>query len=212
MKASVRRVHQLLSRDIDRILGYFVDGAKVTIVVRNSDVRQDADVLVGNDEPREAIKAIEKLLASGDVDDRRTAATPTPKTTEPAPARSGNGDDDDPRAVTVNGEDIDLDGTEDFTGFAVAAAEDYDFDPVAIFASEDDAHAFVKWIQGDDAPEDLATNCDMAVMPVFAAKLVAANHYDSAKCVAALRIMTGKSDAQWRMADDATAGEWTGTR
>lgn len=72
-----QQLHEALSDDLNRIAARFRPGAKLTLVVRNPEIHDDAGVVISNDDPEAAIAEIRKLERTGIVTE--DAPKPTSK-------------------------------------------------------------------------------------------------------------------------------------
>jgi hypothetical protein len=60
MGAVLDNLHAEIAEHLDSIKSMFKDGAKVTLIVRNPNIK-DADVLVTDDAPKEIVAALRRL-------------------------------------------------------------------------------------------------------------------------------------------------------
>lgn len=65
MSAILDRLHNNLCADLDSVLSNFKTAAKVTLVVRQPEVKGDAGIVIGNDEePEKVIAEIRRRFAA----------------------------------------------------------------------------------------------------------------------------------------------------
>ena len=103
---------------------------------------------------------------------------------------------------------VGIDEATGWNGWAYDAADDYDFDPIAMFKSQEMAQVFHAFLSSEHCPEDMRTSRDAAIMAAHVPQIVVANHMDDSEAAEAMAVLCNVGADAWvsETSDDA-AGE-----
>ncbi len=92
---------------------------------------------------------------------------------------------------------VGIDEATGWNGWAYDRADDYEFDPIAIFSTKELAHAFDAFLKSEHCPEDLRTNMDSAIMACHVPQIVVANHMDDSEAAEAMAVLCNVGADAW---------------